>query len=95
MTGNDTQALKALLGRVRALLARPGNGFEWSGWDDATEALAEFDDLVTATLEKSDLKARRTLKIYFAATGPIQEVSLSSGWGDEFLALANSIDEIL
>jgi hypothetical protein len=28
----------------------------------------------------------------FAPTGPIQEVSLSSGWGDMFLELAKRMD---
>jgi hypothetical protein len=31
----------------------------------------------------------------FAPTGPIQEVSVSSGWGDRFLALAERLDEEL
>jgi len=29
----------------------------------------------------------------FAPTGPIQEVSLSSGWGQEFLELAERFDK--
>lgn len=30
--------------------------------------------------------------IAFTSTGPMQEVSLSSGWGQEFLALAKRFD---
>jgi hypothetical protein len=33
-----------------------------------------------------------TLDVLFLPTGPIQEVSLSSGWGDEFLQLAERYD---
>ena len=87
--------LKAMLNEVRCLLVRPGNSFDWSGWENSTEALAEFDELVMAALEENEFSARRKLKIYFAATGPIQEVSLASGWGDEFLDLANRIDAFL
>jgi hypothetical protein len=32
------------------------------------------------------------LIVLFAPTGPIQEVSISSGWGNEFLDLAERFD---
>jgi hypothetical protein len=32
------------------------------------------------------------MAILFLPTGPMQEVSLSSGWGDEFVALADRFD---
>lgn len=32
------------------------------------------------------------LAILFAPTGPIQEVAISSGWGDAFLELADRFD---
>ena len=32
------------------------------------------------------------MAVLFLPTGPIQEVSLSSGWGDEFVALADRFD---
>jgi hypothetical protein len=35
---------------------------------------------------------RLDLEVMFAATGPIQEVSLSSGWGQDFLGLADKFD---
>jgi hypothetical protein len=35
------------------------------------------------------------LSVLFAPTGPVQEVSVSSGWGDEFLILANEFDAAL
>ena len=95
MAGDTNQDLRILLAEVRALLAREGNRFEWSGWQDSVDALGEFDALVAATLEQNDLASRRDLGFYFAATGPIQEVSIDSGWGDEFLALASRIDKLL
>jgi hypothetical protein len=39
--------------------------------------------------------AELSLSILFAPTGPIQEVSLSSGWGGEFLKLASTFDAAL
>jgi hypothetical protein len=35
------------------------------------------------------------LETQFIPTGPIQEVSVSSGWGKEFLALATEFDAAL
>jgi len=90
----NSEQLRALVVETRIFLARPGNSFDWSGWDNAKEALDEFDALVTAVLEGNDRAARTRLKLYFSPTGPIQEVSLSSGWGEEFVVLANKVDAI-
>ena len=32
------------------------------------------------------------MQVLFAPTGPVQEVSISSGWGEEFLTLASRFD---
>jgi hypothetical protein len=80
-----------LLREARSLLARPGNDFAWSSWDDAGAALAEVDGLIAA-LEAGRLPSRLEVSVLFAPTGPVQEVSLSSGWGDEFVALAARCD---
>ncbi|MCC2110864.1 MAG: hypothetical protein KDJ16_02385 [Hyphomicrobiales bacterium] len=94
MTADKFDELAKLLAEVRAYLARPNNRFEWSGWNDVDDALAEFDAIAIA-IARYDEAARARLQLYFAPTGPIQEVSLSSGWGDEFLALARRADKLL
>ena len=86
--------LANVLREARALLALPGNNFDWSAWEDATAALAEVDRHI-ATLEAGRLPPRLLVQVLFAPTGPIQEVSLSSGWADEFLALADRCDVAL
>ncbi|MGJ6962824.1 hypothetical protein ACSDR0_13030 [Streptosporangium sp. G11] len=82
--------LPHVLGEVRALLARPGNDFAWSSWEDADAALAEID----AAIARIGVGRRipRGFATLFAPTGPIQEVALSSGWSDEFLALADRFE---
>ncbi len=37
---------------------------------------------------------RLEVAILFAPTGPIQEVSISNGWGEFFIKLADKFDEI-
>jgi hypothetical protein len=85
--------LISVLREARELLARPGNDFAWSSWDDAVAALHEIDRLI-ATIEWGELPDRFEVWRLFAPTGPIQEVSLSSGWGEEFLGIASRFDAV-
>ncbi|HEU0299769.1 MAG TPA: hypothetical protein VFR37_09950 [Longimicrobium sp.] len=87
----DRRELVEVLREARALLARPGNNFDWSSWRDADDALEEVDGLIRE-IEAGRLPARLAVSILFAPTGPIQETAISSGWGDEFLAVADRFD---
>ncbi len=83
------QKLINVLKEARALLALEGNDFSWSSWGDQYQAISEIDSIITE-LENGLVPDMRVL---FAPTGPIQEVSLSSGWGQEFLELAERFDK--
>jgi hypothetical protein len=83
--------LVAVFEEARALVGLAGNDFAWSYWEDCEAAVAEID-AVLATLRAGRLPGDLTLRIFFAPTGPLQEVSLSSGWGDAFLDLADRFD---
>ena len=85
----NLQKLIDILKEAKALLARDGNDFSWSSWIDEDHAISEIDSIITK-LENGSVPDTGVL---FAPTGPIQEVSLSGGWGDEFLALADRFDE--
>lgn len=87
------KALIDVLGDARSLVARKGNDFSWSGWDDATDALAEIDAILTQL--KSGRIPGPAMNLLFLPTGPLQELSLSSGWGDEFVDLALRFDHAL
>jgi len=82
--------LLSVLRDTRAKLADSGNDFTWSSWEDQPAALAELDHHLSALAAGQIDKL--VLDVLFAPTGPIQEVSLSSGWGDDFLALALRYD---
>ena len=79
---------------ARKLLANPGNDFSWSSWVDARDAIEEVDGILSA-LRAGVLPEELTMEVLFAPTGPIQEVSLSSGWGKEFIALSERFDEAM
>jgi hypothetical protein len=85
------QNLVAVLREAHAFLARPDNDFAWSSWVDAQAAFREIDGLISR-IESGSLPPRLDLTVLFAPTGPIQEVSVSSGWGQEFLRLADRFD---
>jgi len=83
------QKLIKVLRQARVLLALESNDFSWSSWRDQDQALSEIDSHITA-LENGSIPE---IGVLFAPTGPIQEVSLSSGWGQEFLELAERFDK--
>jgi len=47
---------------------------------------------MTLVLERGELPDRLAMRVLFAPTGPLQELSLSSGWAQEFLELADAFD---
>jgi hypothetical protein len=87
-------ALLAILRDTRLLLVRPENDFTWSSWENAEAALREIDALI-ALVSKGAVPDRRQLAVLFAPTGPIQEISISSGWGETFLELAERLDAVM
>jgi hypothetical protein len=87
-------ALMAILHETRQLLNRDGNDFSWSSWEDAKAANLEMDDHLQR-IERGDYSRLFDLQVLYAPTGPVQEVSLSSGWGREFLAVAERFDKEL
>jgi hypothetical protein len=91
MGQEPSAALIAVLQEVRALLARPSNDYAWSSWSGPDDALREIDALV-ASIVCGAYPPRLDMVVLFAPTGPIQEVSVSSGWGQEFLEVASRFD---
>jgi hypothetical protein len=73
------------------LLSLPDNDFSWSSWENRDAAIADVQ-LMLGLLERGALPARVSVSVLFALTGPIQEVSLSSGWAETFLKVAERFD---
>jgi hypothetical protein len=92
MSAHANAKLVSVLHEAQAVLCRPQNDFAWSKWDDPTTAVTEIDSHIAA-IERDDLSRLSDLALLFAPTGAIQEVTESSGWGTEFLALASRFDK--
>lgn len=86
--------LLQVLRETRGLLALPDNDFAWSGWEDARAALTEMDFFISQ-IEKDRPFDKGMLHALFTVAGPIQEVSASSGWGDEFCRVAARFDHAM
>lgn len=87
------QGLEGLLHATLELLSQPGNVFSWSSWANATEARAEVGALLAA-VQSGNLPPLPAVAILFAPTGPLQEVSVSSGWAEIFSAVASKFDAL-
>lgn len=92
MSQAASKPLMEVLREARAQLARHANDGSWASWwrrpDDAVRAL----DAVITKLERDGVPPRTELDVLFAPTGPIEQVSLSGGWGREFVDLAARFD---
>lgn len=88
--------LATTLREVSWWVARPENHIAWSSWESLSDALAEMEAVLTP-IEAGQLPddIRDRLRVLFAPTGPLQELSLSSGWAAQFLAFADRVDRLL
>lgn len=77
--------------KIRELAIRPENDFSWSWWDDADGVLREIDPILNQ-LRTGSMPVSNSFTSLFLPTSGLQELSLSSGWGNEFVEIANEFD---
>jgi hypothetical protein len=87
------EALIHVLESAIELVQIPDNDFAWSYWEDADQAKAEINKLISF-VKSGKLPERVEVAIVFAPTGPLQEISLSSGWAEPFLKVAEKYDQV-
>lgn len=86
----NTGELVGILEEAKVLMHRYPGDYSWSSWIDDAQALEEIDGMIER-LRMGEVPAHQ-LNVVFAATGPMQELAMQSGWSEEFLSLANRID---
>lgn len=64
----------------------------WTSYSSIREFQEDIDNCLKS-LENGNLDALDTLKLHFLPTATFQELSISNGWADEFLLLAERFDE--
>jgi hypothetical protein len=93
----DTERFSALVKvfeDAMTAVSQPDNDFSWSGWEGRNDALAEMGAIL-AELRVGSMPDRLQMAVLFAPTGPLQELSMSSGWARAFLELADRFDREL
>src|SRR5262245_12622952 len=88
---NEMNAGQALQ-RTLELVAE-SRGSLWAQYEP-DEIVRELQAALDALAAGADVDVPR-LRLLFAPTGAIQEISLDNGWGDEFLVLSGVVDAFL
>ena len=65
----------------------------WTKYETAKEFRNDLERYITL-LRVNDKDCLEDLKILFAPTASLQEHSISNGWSDEYLRLAEQFDKI-
>jgi hypothetical protein len=88
----DELKLFAVLSSVKVLLEKLSqeDGF---GLESSEESLKVINDAIAFFLEPKQNNFPETLSMYFAPTGPIQEISISNGWSEIYLKLSEQFDK--
>jgi hypothetical protein len=91
--GSPMDSLIHVLESAIELVSLPDNDFCWSYWESGEEAKREMLALI-ASVKTGVLPEKVKISALFAPTGPLQEVSMSSGWADTYLKIADKYDEV-
>lgn len=84
----------SILGKILDKLSLPDCDILWSHYDSQADAVADLNDHIEQ-LKKFDFTRIDDLKLLFAPTGDLQEISISNGWEDEFLEQAILFDRAI
>ena len=82
------------ISRLKYLLSLPNVDVAWSRYDCADEVIKDLELLEKGVLNR-DEDAISQLLYLLAPTGALQEISIGSGWGEEFLIIADILEVAL
>ncbi len=94
MSPTSIDEVIGILQGVKHVLALPGTDVVWSRYNNAEETIEDINRHMES-LQRGDLSRIDDLVLLFAPTGSLQEISISSGWGEEFLDLAARFDRAI
>ena len=86
------QDLITIIEKIRGKI-KDGSAMEWTGCDSAKSLRNELE-LYIDQLQKGNTECLKDLNTHFLPTSTFQEHSLSNGWADEFMSLAEQFDRI-
>ncbi|MBK7937226.1 MAG: hypothetical protein IPJ82_09100 [Lewinellaceae bacterium] len=92
MNKTEAENLIALLNEVKFYITDDSDT-AWAGYETPLELRNDIDSYIQK-IRQDDVKILEILNVEFLPTSTFQEHSLSNGWGDEFLKIAERFDEI-
>ena len=90
----DKQECTRQLSILKNLLSQPTTDVCWSSYDSPLEVISDLNLLEKGILD-NDRTAADNLLLLMAPTNDLQEISISSGWGDEFICISKAIETAL
>ncbi|WP_209349512.1 hypothetical protein [Pontixanthobacter sp. CEM42] len=86
--------LKSLIDLIELVVnaVSVSDDFSYSGWKSKDHALAEMDEILEDLREGTFTVD--AVAMLFAPTGPLQELSMSNGWEEAYLSIAEQFDHI-
>ena len=88
------RGLAEILEDLLRLVEAHDQNLDWAAtWDTTEEMIAELRDHLSR-VRLGDFSQLGRLTYLFLPTGALQEVSISSGWAEEYLALAARFDRV-
>lgn len=89
---NNKEELIHILNEIKEFLKISKNDFLWSKWKSSQDAIEDLNKIII-NIEMEDNSVKKEIETLFAPTGSLQEVSISGGWGREFIELSREFDE--
>ncbi|MCJ7649999.1 MAG: hypothetical protein MUP85_15415 [Candidatus Lokiarchaeota archaeon] len=80
-----------VLKKTKAIIKNTTTDVAWSRFENEEGVIEALDDHMEKLISH-DFSAIWDLILFFAPTGSLQEISISSGWGDDYLTLASECD---
>jgi len=90
----NIKTIKKEMDKLKHLLSLPSVDVCRSSYDSADEAIAELELLETGVINQDENAISRLLFLLLP-TSDLQEISISSGWGTEFLNIAEVLEKEL
>lgn len=94
MNPTDANEVIDILETVVHVLELPGTDVAWSHYNSVEEVADDINQHIRR-LRRGDLSKIDDLTLMFAPTGSLQEISISSDWGEGFLDLAARFDRAI
>ena len=83
-----------ILNEIKDIVDNPNTDMTWTSYCNEKEFIQELDLLIN-DFKKGVKGCIDRLKLLFAPSGILQEISLSNGWGERFNEISDGFDKLI